>query len=63
MPKKPERQSRMTPEALKELARRHRAGEKMGGLFSLKTGKPIKQSAELAAINAELAGMTELQPK
>lgn len=43
--RKNERQSGMTPEALRELERRFKAGENMSGLFSLKTGKPIKQSA------------------
>ena len=41
MPRKPERKSRMTPEALKELNRRYVAGEDMNGPFSLKTGQPI----------------------
>lgn len=49
-----ERKSRMTPQALKELERRHKAGEDMRGLFSLKTGRPIKQSRYLAAVNEEL---------
>lgn len=40
MPRKLERKSRMTPEALKELGRRHKAGEDMRGPFSLTTGRP-----------------------
>lgn len=59
--KKPERPSGMTPEALDELDRRHKAGEDMRGLFSLKTGKPIRQSADLAALNAEI-GKLNLKP-
>lgn len=55
MPKKPERKSRITPEALKELGRRKMAGEDMRGPFSLTTGKPIKQTRQMAEINAELA--------
>lgn len=57
MPRKPERKSRMTPEALDELTRRHKAGEDMSGPFDLQTGKPIKQTPEMAAINAELAAL------
>lgn len=48
------RKSRIMPEALDELERRHKAGEDMSGFFDLKTGKPIKMTPELAAINAEL---------
>lgn len=51
------RKSQMTPEALRELGRRQKAGEDMSGPFSLKTGKPIKQTPEMAAINAELAAL------
>ena len=47
----------MTSESLDELTRRHKAGEDMSGPFDLKTGKPIKQSKKLAAINAELAAL------
>lgn len=49
------RKSRMTTQALHELARRKMAGEDMSGPFSLETGQPIKQAPELAAINAELS--------
>ena len=52
-----QRKSRMTSESLDELTRRHKAGEDMSGPFDLKTGKPIKQSKKLAAINAELAAL------
>jgi hypothetical protein len=57
MPKKLERKSRMTPEALKELDRRAKAGESLSGLFDLATGRPIKQTARLAAINAEVSAL------
>lgn len=52
-----ERKSGMTKEALDELSRRHRAGEDMRGPFDLKTGKPIKMSDEMRALNAELADL------
>lgn len=54
MPKKASRKNRMTPAALKELGRRHKAGEDMSGLFSPVTGRPIKQTRQMAEINAEL---------
>lgn len=46
--------SQMSKEALAELERRAKAGEDLSGLFDLKTGKPIKMSKRLRAINAEL---------
>jgi len=49
------RKSRMTVEAMRELNRRYKAGEDMTGPFSLVTGKPIKHTPEMAAINAELS--------
>ena len=51
------RRSRITPEAIQELGRRYKAGEDMSGLFDLKTGKPIKQTPEMAAINSELSAL------
>lgn len=51
------RVSRITPEATQELDRRYRAGEDMKMPFDLKTGKPIKQTPETAAINAELSAL------
>lgn len=57
MKKRPGRMSGMTPEAMIELERRIEAGEDISGMFSLETGKSIKQSPEMAAINAELAAL------
>ncbi len=51
------RKSKMTVEALKELDRRYKAGEDMSGPFSLATGRQIKQTPEMAAINAELSAL------
>lgn len=50
-----ERKSQMTKAALRELGRRHKSGESMGGPFSLTTGKPIKVASGMAGINADLA--------
>lgn len=36
------RKSQMTPEAIAELARRHKAGHDMRGVFSLTTGKLVR---------------------
>ena len=36
------RKSRMMPEAIEELGRRHKAGDDMRGAFSLTTGKPVR---------------------
>lgn len=49
--------SRMTPEALTELDRRHKAGEDTSGFFDLATGKKIEMTAEMEAVNRELASL------
>lgn len=53
----PKRKSQITLEAIKELSRRVKAGEDMSGPFNLKTGRPIRQTKKMAAINAELSAL------